>query len=116
MNTPDGLTLRRIILEMGPESEEPAFLYVRHGNQEAPIADNLDLIRLAEMHLLWCIKGESAFCPHQRIDCLNGVTVCGFCDLPENPRDRDRDPEGDETRSGSVERSEIEPGREADRP
>lgn len=30
--------------------------------------------------------------------------------------DRDRDPVGDETRSGSVERSEIEPGREADRP
>ena len=28
-------------------------------------------------------------------------------------RDRDRDPEGDETRSGSVERSEIEPGPKA---
>lgn len=33
--------------------------------------------------------------------------------IPRGPwvtRDRDRDPEGDETRSGSVERSEIEPG------
>ena len=35
---------------------------------------------------------------------------CDFCQPSPPASDRDRDPEGDETHSGSVERSEIEPG------
>ena len=44
-----------------------------------------------------------------------GAGLCPECDdlfhVPE--RDRDRDREADETQSGSVERSEIEPGPQA---
>ncbi len=35
---------------------------------------------------------------------------CRFSRAVHNDRDRDRDREADETQSGSVERSEIEPG------